>query len=85
MQVPLLFEAKLENMFDKTVCVLSSEKTQIERMVKNRSMTEEDARARIASLLPTAFKSANSDFTLSNDGSIEELDLNTRKLLEALG
>lgn len=84
-QVPLLFEAKLECMFDKTVCVLSSEKTQIERMVKNRSMTEEDARARIASQLPTAFKSANSDFTLNNDGSIEELDLNTRKLLEALG
>ncbi|MDR2519977.1 MAG: dephospho-CoA kinase [Eubacteriaceae bacterium] len=70
---PLLFEKGLESAVDKVLLVYSDEKTQIERMAKNRGMDIEDARSRLAAQDPIDSKVSKSDYVLYNDSGIEEL------------
>lgn len=83
-QVPLLFETGMEKMFDKAVCIVSDEKVQIERMVSNRGMSEDEAKARIASQMPIADKASRSDYNIINDGSMDDLKKQVEFLLKTL-
>lgn len=67
-QVPLLFETGMDKLFDLTVCVASTEEQQMDRMVSNRNMTIEDAKARIANQMPLKDKISRSDFVIDNSG-----------------
>ncbi len=83
--VPLLFEAALDNAlpWSATLCIVCSEEEQIRRL-RGRGLTEDAARARIASQLSCAEKSARSDATIHNDGSLEELRASLSEALRAL-
>ena len=82
--VPLLAEVGARSMFDLVVVVTASEEAQVERMRATRGMAEEDARARIASQLPTSEKSAIADVVIVNDGTREELAAEVDGLWETL-
>ena len=69
-EIPLLFEKKLEKQFDFTVCVSCCLDIQLERL-KNRGISEEEARKRISRQLALAEKIRRADFVLSNNGSLE--------------
>lgn len=81
-QVPLLFETGMEKMFDSVICVSADETTQIDRMVRTRGMSIEDAKARIASQMDLYTKMCRSDQHIKNVGSIEELETETKKLIK---
>ena len=71
-EVPLLYEAGWEDLFDLSVVVACGEETAVHRMVADRGYTEEDARARLASQLNKEEQIARADKVFMNDGSVEQ-------------
>ncbi len=82
-EIPLLYEKKLEKDFDLVVCLSSSRENQLERL-QSRGMNEADAEARIASQAPLAEKIEKSDFVLTNTGSLNFLRKQFQILIESL-
>jgi dephospho-CoA kinase len=66
-EVPLLFEKRLQNWFDFTVCVASHPTVQLARL-EQRGLPPPLARQRISKQLPLAQKIELVDFVLLNDG-----------------
>ena len=82
--IPLLFECHWEPKYDIIICVSSPRSLQVERMTMLRGYTEEQAEARLAAQLPVEEKAARSDYVIANDGSVENLMTEARKLVEWL-
>ena len=72
--VPLLFETGMAALFDKVIVVLAAEATRVDRLVRLRGMSAEDAQARIAKQATDEQRRAVADIVIVNDGSPEELD-----------
>jgi len=66
--VPLLYEVAAETEFDCVVAVGCSEGTQLARL-KQKGLTEDQARARICAQWPLQLKMDRADFVIWNDGS----------------
>ena len=73
-EVPLLFEANLQGWFERIIAVTASETTQIARLKARNALNETEARARLASQWTTAQKAASADYTISNEGSLADLE-----------
>ena len=82
-EVPLLFEARLENWFDFTVCVASAPSQQLARL-EQRGLPRALAEQRISKQLPLAQKIELADFVLWNDGSPDFLSAQIDRFLESL-
>lgn len=82
--VPLLVEVGLARAYDAVIVVAASPETQLARLVGNRGMTEEDARARIAAQAPLADKVAIADHVITNDGARRDLDDQVRRVWREL-
>jgi len=79
-EVPLLFEKRLENWFDFTVCVASSPPQQLARL-EQRGLSRVLAEQRISKQLPLARKIELSDHVVWNDGSEAFLESQVDRLL----
>jgi len=82
-EAPLLFEQNLENWFDFTVCVATSSTIQLVRLLE-RGIPQSLAEQRISTQLPLIQKTEKADFVLSNDGSLEALQLQVKHLAKRL-
>ncbi|MEO6244820.1 MAG: dephospho-CoA kinase [Opitutaceae bacterium] len=82
-EVPLLFEKRLENWFDFTVCVACSPAQQLARL-EQRGLSRALAGQRISKQLPLARKIELSDFVLWNEGSPAFLKAEVEHLANAL-
>lgn len=82
-EVPLLFEKRLENWFDFTVCVACSPAQQLARL-EQRGVPRELAGQRISKQLPLAKKIELSDIVLWNEGSNTFLQAEIDHLAQAL-
>jgi len=71
--VPLLVEAGLAPAFEVIMTVSASEHTRIDRLVRDRGMTSEAVRDRMAAQATDAEREAVAQVVLRNEGSIEEL------------
>ncbi|MFC5558331.1 dephospho-CoA kinase [Ureibacillus thermophilus] len=80
MDIPLLFESKLQHFVDKILVVSVSEDVQLQRLMERNQLTEEEAKARIQSQLPLSVKEQGADAVINNNGTIDE----TRKQLEQI-
>jgi len=69
--VPLLFENGLERLYSATVLVYVPEPTQVTRLVEGRGLSEERARAMIASQMPIEKKRPLATHLVDNSGSRE--------------
>lgn len=78
--VPLLFEAKMQGLFQKLLVVYVPRETQIERLVIRDGITREEAENILAAQLPIDEKAGYADFVIRNEGSLED----TRKQVEDL-
>jgi dephospho-CoA kinase len=65
--VPLLFEKKMQKSFDATVLVACRSAAQVRRVVRRDRFSAAEARRRIAAQLPLASKRRLADYTLDND------------------
>lgn len=82
-EVPLLFEKRLEIWFDFTVCVASAPAQQLARL-EQRGLSRALAEQRISKQLPLAQKIESADFVLWNDGSPEFLQEQVSRLVVSL-
>ncbi len=82
-EVPLLFEQRLENWFDFTVCVACSPEQQLVRL-EQRGLPRELAGQRISQQLPLARKIELADKVVWNDGSAAFLQVQIDTLVSSL-
>ena len=82
-EIPLLFESRLEKEFDFVVCVGANERTQLNRAVA-RGLPPAQAEKRIASQLPLAIKLQSAHVVLWNEGSLAFLGRQVRELASRL-
>ena len=71
---PLIVEAGFQDACDAIVVVTSPEEAQLARVMKERGMTQDAARARLRAQAPASEKERVADFVIRNDGTIEELE-----------
>ena len=81
--VPLLFEAKFEKLFDKTILVYAKDKIRIERL-KKRNLSVEEINKRLSAQMSQDDKVKISDYVLYNEGTIEELVKKTEKIINLI-
>ncbi len=71
--VPLLAEGRIgDREFDRVVVVEADDDVRVRRMVELRGMSEEDARARIASQATNAERRAIADHVIDSGGTLDE-------------
>ena len=78
--VPLLVEAGVDLPFDRVVTVEAPIDEQIKRMVGNRNMNPEDAKARIAAQATPAQRANRADFILNSNQDLNSLLKDAGKL-----
>jgi len=81
-EVPLLFEAEMQDVFDHTVAVVAEEEVRAERA---GGRGHEGVEGRAGRQLSQAEKSQRADFTVRNDGTEEELKTELASLLVRIG
>lgn len=82
--IPLLFEARLVDRFDKVILVDATRPRRLERLVKERQLPEVEAMKMIAAQMPADLKRARADYVIDNDGSIADLDQRVRAVWSEL-
>lgn len=80
--MPLLIEQGLDAGMDLTVVVDVPAETRVQRLVAQRGMDENDARARIAAQISDERRRAAADVVLDNSGPREALDAQVDELVE---
>ncbi len=81
-EVPLLFEAGLDQLYDATIAVISEESVRQQRAAA-RGHASADERA--ARQLPQEEKARRATFVVRNDGSVEDLERELSAVLGKLG
>jgi len=82
MDIPLLFESRLQHFVEKILVVSVSEEIQLERLIKRNSLSKEEAEIRIKSQLPVSEKEKGADAVIYNNGSIEESKIQLERILK---
>jgi dephospho-CoA kinase len=77
---PLLVETGMHTAFEILVVVSATVATQIERLMRQRGMSEPSIRARIDAQAPLEDKAAAADFLVDNEGSLDELESQVDRL-----
>ena len=80
-EVPLLFESGMEAVFDKTVAVIADEELRAERA---GARGHEGLEGRTSAQLSQHEKSQRADFTIRNDGTLQEFERKLSELLDSL-
>jgi dephospho-CoA kinase len=77
---PLLVETGMHTAFEILVVVSATVATQIERLMRQRGMSEASIRARIDAQAPLEDKAAVADFIVDNEGTLDELESQVEQL-----
>jgi dephospho-CoA kinase len=81
---PLLVETGMHTAFDVLVVVATGVERQVERLLRDRGMSEKQVRVRIAAQAPLEDKAAVADVVIDNEGPLEDLDVQIDRLWEDL-
>ncbi|MHC8517316.1 dephospho-CoA kinase [Sporosarcina sp. ITBMC105] len=85
MDIPLLFESKLQSFVEKVLVVSVSPSIQRARLMERNHLTEEEADARIRSQMPIAEKEELADAVIFNNGTREETEVQLTSILQQWG
>ena len=83
-EIPLLFEAGLENLFNIIVMVWASENVRRERLLKRKGMTENKISEIMAKQISQETAKAKADYVIENDDSYEDLEQKLQDLMLTL-
>jgi dephospho-CoA kinase len=81
-EIPLLFEAGLESVYDATIAILADEAVRAQRAGARGHEALDERHAR---QLPQAEKAARATFAVENSGSLQQLEQELSGILERLG
>lgn len=82
--VPLLAENGLAPLYDVVVVIDAGTETRLDRLVRLRGMTPDEARARMAAQATREERLAVADLVIDNDGPLEALEPQVRAVWEQL-
>jgi dephospho-CoA kinase len=77
---PLLVETGMHTAFEILVVVSATVATQIERLMRQRGMSEASIRARIDAQAPLEDKAEAADLLVENEGTLDELESQVERL-----
>ena len=83
--IPLLFERRLVDEFDRIVLVDAPRPTRLERLVRERNLRETEAMDMIAAQMPAELKRARADFVIDNVGTVLELEREVDRVWREVG
>jgi len=83
-EVPLLFEGKLQEWLRPVILVACNVETQTARLQQRDHLTRADAEKHIAAQMSLAEKRRLADYVIENNGSLADLERQTREILEQL-
>ena len=83
-EIPLLFEANMQGIFDKILFVYTDDDIRLKRLLARNNYTLTHAKARMNSQMTQEKKIQMSDYVVNNNGDLEELYKNLFKLLEQI-
>jgi dephospho-CoA kinase len=83
--VPLLYEAGLAARFDLVIVASCQPAEQLRRIMARDSLTEAEARARVASQIPIAEKSRRAHFVVHTDGTPADTDRQVADIYSRIG
>lgn len=72
--IPLLFEKKMAERFDRILLVDAPRPLRLERLVTDRGLRETEAMDMIAAQMPAELKRARADFVIDNASTLTELE-----------
>src|SRR6476661_5458750 len=82
--VPLLFERKMTDLFDRIVLVDAPREVRLERLVRERGLRETEAMDMIVAQMPAELKRARANFIIDNASSLTKLDQQVTEVWSAL-
>lgn len=82
--VPLLYEAHMEDLFDKVLLVFAEDMVRYKRLVKRDRLDDEYASVKINSQMSQVEKLILADECIENDGTISELRVRVSYILQGL-
>jgi dephospho-CoA kinase len=82
--IPLLFERRLADQFDRIVLVDAPRPVRMERLVRDRGLETTEAMKMIAAQMPAELKRARADYLIDNTGTPEELETRAHEVWRAL-
>lgn len=82
-EIPLLFERHYEGEFDKTITVYADTEIALNRLEK-KGIKREDALMRLQAQMPIEEKIKRSDFSINNNGTIDETRQQVLHILEKI-
>ncbi len=81
MDIPLLFESKLQHYVERIIVVSVSEEVQLRRLMKRNNLSKEDALARMHSQLPMSVKEKGADAVIYNNENLGQTEEQLKKIL----
>ncbi|WP_156300157.1 dephospho-CoA kinase [Streptobacillus canis] len=81
LDVPLVYELKLEYLFDKIIVVYAPREKQIERIINRNDLTRDEAISRIEKQIDIEIKKQKADYIIDNSGDIDQSYVNTLDIL----
>ena len=83
-EVPLLFESKMEDIFNVVICVACDEKYQLQRVMERNNLDETSAMKIINSQMTMQSKIELSDYVIYNNENINNLIKDTKELINKI-
>lgn len=81
MDIPLLFESKLQHFVERILVVSVKEEVQLRRLMERNGLSKEDALARIRAQLPVSEKEKGAHAVIYNNEKIEQTEEQLKKIL----
>jgi dephospho-CoA kinase len=82
--IPLLFESRMTEEFDRIVLVDAPRPVRLERLVRERGLRETEAMDMIVAQMPAELKRARANFVIDNDSTLTQLDARVADVWSAL-
>lgn len=83
-ETPLLFEGKLQRLFDLTILVMIPSEEQINRLIMRNDVSREEARLRLACQMPINDKISLADIVIDNQGTMGETEKKVKEVWQEL-
>jgi dephospho-CoA kinase len=82
--IPLLYEVGRDRDFDTVIVAAVDAQTQLQRVMRRDSVSEDEARQRVAAQLPIDQKVGRADYVIRTGGSFDETNRQVADLIERL-
>ncbi len=82
--IPLLFEASMEDIFDKIIFIYTNDDIRLQRLIKRNNYAKEYALRRMNAQISQDEKIQKADWVIYNNSTVEDLKQNVIKLVEQI-